>query len=341
MARILVGIPTRNRPDLVKHAVRSVLSQTVADFRLVVSENPGRPEVSAEVSAWVASLDDPRVSYVLQPIDGGEYGQGRFLFSVCTEPFLCILHDDDLMQPDYLEQALAVLERDEDIALYGSSQYLIDGDGVDQPELTETYTRFQGRDRFPEGRMQRFVEPLLEYGLFSISGAVFRTSALEVCGVGDPDLGGLFPFEFNMFLRVAERGFPAWYSPVRRIAYRWHSSSIRHAEGSNLTRYMVEDMVRILQRRRFEGREEALRRRLLAYNMRNLGYIQLVAGEYGSALRSLAGAIRLHPRGIGLWAYLAGALLVPGVIRRRWAPRVNLAPPQPSWRAAVPVGPPA
>lgn len=341
MARILVGIPTRNRPDLVKEAVRSVLDQSMPDFRLIVSENPGRPEASAEVSAWIASLGDPRVSYVLQALDGGEYGQGRYLHSQCAEPFLCILHDDDLMQADYLEQALGVLERHGDIALYGSSQMVIDRSGATLPELTESYSRAQGRDRFPEGRMSRFVEPLLEFGLFSISGAVFRNSALKASGVGDPDLGGLFPFEFNIFLRVAERGFPAWYSPARRISYRWHDSSIRHSEGSNFTRYMVEDMVRILERRRFEGREEFLRRRLLAYNKRNLAYILLVAGEHQAGLRHLVEAVRLHPQGRSLWAYLAGALLAPRLVRRRWASRVNLAPPQPSWQQAIPAVPDA
>lgn len=336
MARIMVGIPTRNRPDMVRDAVLSVQRQTMDDFVLVVSENPTRPEVSADISAWIDSLGDPRIRYVLQPVDGGEYGQARSLFGQCEAPFFCMLHDDDMMDADYLEAALEVLEAHDDIAMFAGSQYLVDRAGVRQDKLTEDYTRYQGRDLYPEGRMDSFLEPLLKFGLFSISGAVFRSSAVVACGVGDADMGGIYPFEFNMFLRLAERGLPAWYSPRKRIAYRWHDTSMRHADGSILTRYMVEALVELLERRRFEGEAETLRRRLLAFNRRNLGYILLVAGERDAAMHSLRRAIALHPTGASLWWWWLRALLQPGRIADTWRSRVNLTPPQPSWRDAIP-----
>jgi glycosyltransferase involved in cell wall biosynthesis len=338
-SRILIGIPTRNRPDLVRDAVLSVQRQTVRDFRLIVTENPSDPAVSAENRAWIESLEDPRIEYVLQPIDGGEYGQARYLFSRCHEPFMCMLHDDDMMEPDYVERALEVLESREDVALYASSQYLIDRQGVHQPALTQEYSKYQARDRFAEGRMESFLEPLMEFGLFSISGAVFRSSCLDVCGIGDPDMGGIYPFEFNMFLRLAERGFAAWYSPQKRIAYRWHAASMRQSDGSILTRYMVENLIALLERRRFAGRAEHLRRRLLAFNKRNLGYILLVAGERRAAMRQLHEAIRLYPRGMSIWWYAIRALVAPHQIVRTWRARVNLNPPSASWAEAVPASP--
>jgi glycosyltransferase involved in cell wall biosynthesis len=336
MARILVGIPTRNRPHYLREAVLSVLAQSMGDFRLVVSENPSLPEVAAENAAWIESLGDARVSYHLQALDGGEYGQGRYQIGQCREEYYCMLHDDDRMEPDYLAQALAVLDFENDLAFFSSGQYLIDGQGQAQPALTEEYAAFQARDRFAEGRMENIVEPLLEFGLFSISGAVFRTASVADYGLVDPDLGGIYPFEFNVFLRIAERGLPAWYTPKRLIAYRWHDASMRQADGSILTRYMVETLVELLERRRFQGRAERLRRRLLAYNRRNLGYILLVAGERRCALSQLLNALCLHPFGPSLWAYWIAALLAPGLVRRRWKSRVNLTPPSPSWAAAIP-----
>ena len=336
MARILVGIPTRSRPQYLRDAVLSVLGQTMGDFRLIVSENPSQPEIAAENAAWIQALGDPRVSYYLQPVDGGEYVQGRYQIGQCREPYYCMLHDDDLMEPDYLEQALAVLDRESDLAFFSSSQYLIDAQGQPQPSLTEEYANFQARDRFPEGRMEDTLEPLLEYGLFSISGAVFRASCVAKYGLVDGDMGGIYPFEFNVFLRVAERRLPAWYTPRRLIAYRWHAASMRQADGSILTRYMVEALIKLLERRHFQGRAEHLRRRLLAYNCRNLGYILLVAGERRNALSMLLKAVRLHPFGLSLWAYLAAASLVPWQVRRRWGSRVNLSPPSPSWADAIP-----
>ncbi len=336
MARVLVGITTRNRPQFVRDAVQSVRSQTMADFRLVVSENPSSPEVAADISSWILQLNDPRVSYYLQPIDGGEYGQGRYLIGQCAEPYFCILHDDDRMDPGYLERALAVLDKEGDLAFFSSSQYLIDSQGRHQPVLTEQYVKFQARDRFREGRMDSTLEPLLRYGVFSISGTVFRTSRITEYGLVDPDIGGIYPFEFNVFLRIAERGLRAWYTPERLVAYRWHDSSMRHTDGAFLTRYMVETMVALLERRRFAGKAERLRRRLLAYNYRNLGVILIVARENAKAITVLGRALRLFPWGPTIWWYLLAALLAPDFVRRRWGQKVNLAPPSPSWTLAIP-----
>ncbi|MEO8652503.1 MAG: glycosyltransferase family 2 protein [Ramlibacter sp.] len=336
MPRVLVTIPTRNRPQLVRHAVRSVLAQTMTDLRLIVTENPSSPEVSAQVREWVMSLGDPRVSYHLHPMDGGEYLQGRFLVNECRETYFCMLHDDDRMEPQYLERALDKLDADSELAFFSSGQYIIDKNGDPQPEMTEQYAAFQARDRFPAARLENTLEPLLEFGLFSISGSVFRHAAVAPYGLVDPDLGGIYPFEFNVFLRVAERGLPAWYTPEPLIAYRWHSASMRQSDGSILTRYMVETLVELLRRRRFSGRAEMLRRRLLAYNLRNLGCIEVVAGERAKGVRTLLEGLELQPQGPSLWSYTAAAMVAPWWLRRRFGAKVNLAPPSPSWAQAVP-----
>jgi glycosyltransferase involved in cell wall biosynthesis len=336
MARVLVTVPTRNRPLMVRDAVQSVLAQSMPDFRLIVTENPSAPEVSAQVREWVESLGDPRASYHLHALDGGEYLQGRFLVGECREPYFCMLHDDDRMEPRYLERALEKLDGDAELAFFSSGQYIIDANGDRQPGMTERYAAFQARDRYPAARMENTLEPLLEHGLFSISGTVFRHSAVAPYGLVDADLGGIYPFEFNVFLRVAERGLPAWYTPERLIAYRWHNSSMRQSDGSILTRYMVETLVELLRRRRFTGRAEKLRRRLLAYNLRNLGCIEVVAGERANGLRFLLEAIRLHPQGASLWTYAAAAMAAPWWLRQRFGAKVNLSPPSPSWAQAVP-----
>ena len=338
MASILVGISTRNRPHYVRETVMSVREQTLTDIRIVVSENPTTPEISASTVQWIDEQNDPRLSYTLQPLDSGEYGQGRYLIEECKERYFCLIHDDDLMEPGYLEYAVKTLDENPDLAFFSSSQYLIDAEGNKQDALTEEYALYQARDKYPEGRMLDTLMPLLEHGLFSISGAVFRYSDVVEYGLVDSDIGGIYPFEFNVFLRIAERGLGAWYSPKRLIAYRWHDTSMRQSDGSILTLYMVETLVELLERRKFTGRAEKSRRRLLSYNLRNLGYILLVAHRKKEALSALAKAVRLNPAGLSLWAYLAVAIIAPAYVRSRWQDKVNISPPSPSWKAAIPDG---
>jgi hypothetical protein len=56
-----VGIPTRERPELVCEAVESVLAQTFGRWRLRISENG--PGGSATEAALAPYLSDPRISY--------------------------------------------------------------------------------------------------------------------------------------------------------------------------------------------------------------------------------------------------------------------------------------
>ena len=336
MAKVLVGITTRNRPLLVRETVRSVLAQTERDFRLIVSENPSTSEVAAQVRGWIDALGDPRVSYVLQDIDGGEYGQGRYLFEHCEEPYFCLLHDDDLMEPTYLARALQALDTEPECCLFGSSQYVITAEGRPDSAQTEAYARMLSRDRHPAGRMDDALEVELATGLFSISGVVLRAAMIRPRGLVDPDLGGLFPFEFNVFLRALETGRPAYYTPERLIAYRWHQASMRQTDGATLTRFMVEPLVQLLAHRRYSGRAERLRRRLLSYNLRNLGCIELVAGDRARALRQIVRALRQNPLGPSIWAWGAAMVFAPGWMRQKFQGRVNLAPPSPSWSAAIP-----
>lgn len=339
MAKVLVGIPTRNRPLLVREAVLSVLAQSETDWRLIVSENPSGAEAALELKRWIESLGDPRVSYVLQDIDGGEYGQGRYLFDHCTEPYLCFLHDDDRMDPTYLARALKALDSEPACCLFGSSQYIITANGELDPDHSDTYSAMLGRDQYQTGPMPKALDALLASGLFSISGVVLRHSAIADRGLVDPDLGGLFPFEFNVFLRALETGRPAYYTPERLIAYRWHNGSMRQTDGATLTRFMVEPLILLLRRRHFSGRTDRLRKRLLSYNLRNLACIELVAGQRGQALRQILAALLENPLGPSIWAYALAILILPGWMQRRYDGRVNLAPPSPSWALAIPLPP--
>ena len=67
MPRVLIAIPTLNRPDFVRQAVQSVREQSFQDWRMVLSDNASRPEAAQSVRDFVQSLGDPRISYWLQP----------------------------------------------------------------------------------------------------------------------------------------------------------------------------------------------------------------------------------------------------------------------------------
>ena len=328
MARILIGIPTKNRPEYVKEAIQSVLGQTFSDYRIIVSDNRSRPEISTEVDRYINNLQDSRVSYHLQDVDGGEYGQGRYFMSECDgHEYFMMLHDDDRLEPGQLEYAVSRLDDDIELSFFSNSQYLFDKHGNYLEKMTQEYCDYQSRDKFFEGRMESVLDTLLEYGLFSISGTVFRISLIQEYGLVDPDCEGLYPFEFNVFLRVAERNLPAYYSPNKLVGYRWHDESMRNTDGSTLNKTMVATLIKILEKRKFSGRSEKKRKRLLSFNYRNYALIQIVANNRRGSNQALIKALRLNPLSLNIWAYSVFVILFPFLVRKYWGTRVNLAPP--------------
>jgi glycosyltransferase involved in cell wall biosynthesis len=301
------------------------MAQTYRNFQVVVSDNCSEGDASAKVESFVRDLGDPRVSYVRQAEDGGEYGQGRYFFAHCNEDYFTILHDDDCLTPQHLEFSVAILEADPDLAFVSSGQIVIDSDGNEEPELTREYNSGEGRDHLAEGRIENPLEILLAFGgIFSISGTVFRFSTVSRNGLVDPDCGGLYPFEFNVFLRQTEHLEPAYFTPRKLVAYRHHAGTMRNYAKPFFNRSIMSTLMRLLERRKFSGRAERRRRKLLAAVYRNYAFILFVADEYAACYRYLGRSIRLYPLSRYIWAYTAVAIVFPFLIRPIWGPRVTL-----------------
>ncbi|MEP6636970.1 MAG: glycosyltransferase, partial [Acidobacteriota bacterium] len=64
---VVVVVPTRNRAELAKNAIRSVLAQPVDDLSVMISDNSTAPQERAELADFCAKLADRRVRYVTPP----------------------------------------------------------------------------------------------------------------------------------------------------------------------------------------------------------------------------------------------------------------------------------
>jgi glycosyltransferase involved in cell wall biosynthesis len=101
-----IVIPTRARPDTLRHAVRTVLAQTDGDFELIVHESGDDPAVSAAV----AEFDDPRIRFFKtgEPVRMTENWE-RALAHVHGD-YVLFIGDDDGLFPDACAIARGILD---------------------------------------------------------------------------------------------------------------------------------------------------------------------------------------------------------------------------------------
>lgn len=102
-------IPTYRRPDLLKRAIESVLTQTMPRIKVCVFDNASGDE-TAQVVAEIARRD-PRVEYVCHPQNVGMTGNFNAALRSVETPYFAMLCDDDVVLPHFFETMLKSFER--------------------------------------------------------------------------------------------------------------------------------------------------------------------------------------------------------------------------------------
>lgn len=95
-----VVLPYYGDVDLMKQAVRCVLSQEYQHWRLLVVDD-GFP--GPEPARWFGGIDDPRVHYQRNTTNLGANANYRKCLTLVEAPVVVVFGADDLMLPNFLE----------------------------------------------------------------------------------------------------------------------------------------------------------------------------------------------------------------------------------------------
>jgi glycosyltransferase involved in cell wall biosynthesis len=103
--RVSVIIPTQNRPALLRAAVDSVLGQTRPVDQIVVIDD------GSDLPEWLPTLASlsPTIEVVRRERPGGASAARNAGLDRVRGDYLLFLDDDDLIDPHFVEQGLAVL----------------------------------------------------------------------------------------------------------------------------------------------------------------------------------------------------------------------------------------
>ncbi|MFQ5964295.1 MAG: glycosyltransferase [Candidatus Scalinduaceae bacterium] len=103
---ISVIIPTYNRPDMLKEALKSVLSQTYQNFEIIVVNDAGE-----DVKAVIDALNyDGKIVYIKHKDNRGLSAARNTGLKVARGTYIAYLDDDDIYYPNHLETLEGFLE---------------------------------------------------------------------------------------------------------------------------------------------------------------------------------------------------------------------------------------
>lgn len=114
-----------DRSRLLAEAIRGVISQTLEDIEIFVS-NDGSTD---DTPAVVASFEDPRLQLLELPQPGGLHANLNSCLRLGTAPYVAICQDDDIWLPRNLERLMATMEAHPKVVLAHGAFRWIDEHG--------------------------------------------------------------------------------------------------------------------------------------------------------------------------------------------------------------------
>ncbi|MGH7950742.1 MAG: glycosyltransferase family 2 protein [Limisphaerales bacterium] len=121
---IMIAVTVYSRRDFILDAVRSALNQTIP-VKVIVVEDCG-PD--ATLREFVLKEFGSRIEYFRNPKNRGVFDNFHACMEYCQTTWISILHDDDMLRPNFIETMLALAKKVPERALYfGRSAFLENG----------------------------------------------------------------------------------------------------------------------------------------------------------------------------------------------------------------------
>lgn len=265
---VSVVIPTYNRANLLKRAIKSVLNQEFKDFELIIVDDAS----SDNTFEVVESIEDGRIRYLrLKENSGGPVARNIGIKKARGE-FIALLDDDDEWLPKRLDVQIKKFENlDKKVGVvYGGFYYVSQQDG-----------RILGK-RLPKYRGDIYGR-LLRENFIGSPTLLIRRTCFKKAGLFDPKLTS--SQDWDMWLRIAKH-YKFDYVNEIVAKYYVHGKQI----SFNMKKYIP-------------GREMFIKKhkdiwnnpRVLSIHLSQMGLLLLIGGDPQKGVHYLARSISIAP----------------------------------------------
>lgn len=277
--RVSVVMTVYNGAPFLRAAVDSLLTQSFADFELVVIEN-GSADGSPEI---LAAYDDPRVRVTRRERNIGRTPALNEALRRTRGELIAVLDADDVALPDRLARQTAHFERRPETVLLGGRYVPLYVDGTSGPPAGEPFDHAALLDALAAGNP------------FCHSAVMFRRAAAVAAGGYDETC--VYGQDYALWIALSRLGEIALLPGEPLVRLRLHPASATNSADYRLPR--LRDMVELLRRAGDDPRLSATGKRAAAAATAAaaLRYAEALAatGRRGAALAQIAAALRSAP----------------------------------------------
>jgi len=203
---ISVCIPTYQRPKFLKEALDSVLAQTLQPVEIVIGDD-SHDDLTENLVLDIKKNCQIPISYNRHSPSLGQAGNVNFLYETAKGDKIVLLHDDDLLLPNALEDLNSCWDLHADLVTAYGKQQIISEEGVIDIEQSVNLNQMFFRTSDRSGLQKSAVEAALLHQfpndcfmiIASAAKAIKWRSYEEVGTGGDFDFGLRLSFEYSNF----------------------------------------------------------------------------------------------------------------------------------------------
>jgi GT2 family glycosyltransferase len=258
-------ICTRDRPELLMRALRSLMLQDAAPKEVLVVDNAPATDLTRQL----LDREFPTVGYLREPIPGLDFARNRAL-QEATGEIVAFLDDDAVAEPGWVAATQAAFATDPKL---GACTGRVDamGLGTEGERLFEAnggFARGEEKILLPFAANSRFLgigAPLIAWSISVGSGcsmAVRRKLVLDLGGFDEAlDMGDALPGggDLDILWRILEAGFEVLYEPAVRALHEHRSDAVEAARQiMGHHRALIAWLTKCLVRARGKARAEIL-----------------------------------------------------------------------------------
>jgi glycosyltransferase involved in cell wall biosynthesis len=200
-------MPAYNAEKYIAEAIQGVLDQTFSNFEFLII-NDGSTDQTEEI---ILSFDDERIRYVKNEENLKLIAALNKGIDLARGKYIARIDADDICLPDRLKKQSDFLIKHTDCVLCGSWAYLIDSEGE------------------KKGRVKFIDEPKLLKISLLFSCPIIHPSVMirtEIIKEFKYSHTALHTEDFDLWLRITNKGFKIANIADFLIKYRWHDSNI-------------------------------------------------------------------------------------------------------------------
>jgi glycosyltransferase involved in cell wall biosynthesis len=220
LIKLTIFVQCYNRPAYARRAIESVLKQTNQQFRLVISDNSNNDEMHKLVQ-----LEFPKLEYRRRVPSLSAFEHFNKSIAEADTEFLCLFHDDDLMETGFVDAMLQTIALYPHAVAYSCNGVTIDEDIArdgDFFEAADEYVKVDG----PRELVGRYFSRHPS-GFAPFPAYIYRSSLVKKIPM-NPEAGGKYS-DVAWLLDISKHGLIVW-SARRLFRYRMHTANDSNTE---------------------------------------------------------------------------------------------------------------